>query len=173
LRRESRWRGSTAPRRDIDKRIFDVIEVSSGGAVGDSFKEASKAEVAAQSDEDLVDVSDLHLRLEILSAKASCEVRGSIKYKKVTLAGKHNTQADFPGASSAIVAAYPTKADVDARVLGPDGTTCHSSLRNAGEFDLAVCNNCSGAGAFVTGQVENPFTTSATWVGGFIGVFVN
>lgn len=164
------------PDRGVDTRIFDVIEVTSGGDVGTPFgKEATgKVEVATtESDEDLVDVSDLHLRLEILSAAASCDIRGTIKYKKVNLSGKKKTSADFPGASAAIVAVYPTKGDVDARVLGPDGTTCHASSRNTGEFDLAACNNCAGVGAFVTGVIENPFSGAATYVGGFAGVFVN
>jgi hypothetical protein len=163
------------PDQGVDTRIFDVIEVSTGGEVGKpAAKEAAKIELAnAESNENLVDVSGLRLRLEILSATASCEIRGSVKYKKVNLNGHRDTRIEFEGASAALVAVYPTKGDVDARILGPDGTTCHSSLRNAGEFDLAACNNCTGNGEFVTGVIENPFSASATYVGGFAGVFVN
>lgn len=161
--------------RGVDKRIFDAIEVVSGGEVGvPPGRESQKTEsITTSSNEDLVDVSDLHLRLELLSTAATCDVRGSLKYKKVNLSGKKKTTAEFPGASTAIIAVYPTKGDVDARIKGPDGTVCHSSLRNAGEFDLAACNNCGGIASFVTGEIDNPLSSQASYVGGFIGVFVN
>jgi hypothetical protein len=162
--------------RGVDTRIFDVIEVSSGGETGIPFAEAARGKdgvATTESNEDLVDVSDLHLRLELLSATATCDVRGSIKYKKVNLNGKKKTTVSFSGAATAIVAVYPTKGDVDARIKGPDGTTCDASIRKAGEFDVAACNNCAGAVTFMTGEIENPFSSQASYVGGFIGVFVN
>jgi hypothetical protein len=115
--------------RAVDPRIFDVIEVVSGGnarSLRSGASHAAKvwggaAELAAaesQSNDGLVDVSDYALELEALSA-ASCDTGASLKFKKVNLGGK-KTVTLTAAVSGMFVTVFPTKGDVDAGVYFTD-----------------------------------------------------
>jgi hypothetical protein len=162
--------------RGVDPRVFDAIEIVSGGEAEQAAGSARKAEKTASQtgDDEAVDVSDLHLKLESLSA-ASCTIRQSgLKFKKVSLNGHRLITLQIFGASAAMVVVYPTKGDVDAGVLNSDGSACHTSLRNAGELDVAACNNCGlSGGSPLLAVIENPLSSQASYVGGFIWVEVN
>ena len=162
--------------RGVDPRVFDAFEIVSGGEAAQAAVSARKVEKTASPTgvDETVDVSDLHLKLESLSA-ASCTIRqAGLKFKKVSLNGHRLITLQIFGASAATVVVYPTKGDVDAGVLNSDGSACHTSLRNAGELDVAACNNCGlTGGSPLIAVIENPLSSQASYVGGFIWVEVN
>jgi len=168
--------------RGVDPRIFDALEIVPGKQASTkaySSREALASEAASakveEKDEDIVDVSDYKVRIEALAA-AGCSAEFVAKFKKVNLNGKKFFEITAAGASAMTVTAFPTKGDVDTYVFeGSEIDACQRSIKPAGQLDVATCffPTCTAAVVGFDAWVYNPFSSQATYVASFVGVFVN
>ena len=153
--------------RAVDRRVFDSIEVSAGAA-------DASAEAEADAGGELVDVSGYVVEVEPLSLAATCTSQVTVKIKPVNLAGKKffNVTSPTPPIFVAVTA-FPKSGNVDALVL--DGSTpCKTSTKPAGQLDNASCvsSTCTGSSILI-GQIKNPASAAATYVGAINMVFSN
>lgn len=134
-----------------------------------------EAEDATPGEADPVDMSGYRIRVEKV-AGAECTASFAIKSKPTNLGANKAWFVESDSAISVSAAAFPTKGEVDVRVLeGIDREVCDSSTKKKQNMDYAACTlRCEAvAGSrHLEAEAWNPTSSQATAVAVFRLIFV-